>query len=135
MRELRPLRLPQLVEARKKEDDIVMDSPVSASSGLGIYLTQTVSSDLPSPLTPTSSTRGHSRFPSSTSSLPSSPVVRESMDGFAPCKTPLTDVKEEPQERDDDYDMVDSFRGFSDDRSEWPAWNGSQQTQHKHLFS
>lgn len=30
------------------------------------------------------------------------------MDGFGSAKRPLTEVEEEPPERDDDYDMVDS---------------------------
>ncbi|KAL8786090.1 MAG: hypothetical protein Q9195_008366 [Heterodermia aff. obscurata] len=98
MRDLRPLRLPQMVEARKK-DEAVMSSPISVVSQSSHV------SDLPSPTTPTFSIRGHGRFPSSSSSLASSPVVRESMDGFGSAKRPLTEVKEE--ERDDDLEMVD----------------------------
>lgn len=98
MRELRPLRLPQLLEARRKEDANM--SPESQCSQA------TTSSSLPSPVTPTFSLRGHGRFPSSTSSPASSPVMRESMDGFSSGKRPLTEVKEEPLEREDDYDMV-----------------------------
>lgn len=30
------------------------------------------------------------------------------MDGFGSAKRPLTEVKEEPPEKDDDYEMVDS---------------------------
>lgn len=100
MRELRPLRLPQLLEARKKED--INMSPESQQSQT------TASSDFPSPNTPTFSLRGHARFPSSTSSLASSPVMRDSMDGFGSSKRPLTEVREDPQERDDDYEMVES---------------------------
>ena len=101
MRELRPLRLPQMLEARKKEDANI--SPQSQHSR------STSSPDRSSPVTPTFSLRGHGRFPSSTSSLASSPAMRESMDGFCSGKRPLTEVKEEPQERDDDYEMVDSL--------------------------
>ena len=32
--------------------------------------------------------------------------MRESLDGFGASKRPLTDVKEEPQERDEDLDMI-----------------------------
>lgn len=70
-----------------------------------------VSSSLPSPVTPTFSLRGHGRFPSSTSSPASSPVLRDSMDGFGSGKRPLTEVKEEPLEREDDYEMVGGLDG------------------------
>ena len=89
-----------MVEARKK-DEAGMSSPISVVSQSSHV------SDLPSPTTPTFSLRGHGRFPSSSSSLASSPVVRESMDGFGSGKRPLTEVKEEPLERDDDFEMVD----------------------------
>lgn len=111
MRELRPFKLPQLVEARRKEnEETAMDSPESAPTGHALHLSTsstTSSTDGPSPTTPTFSLRGHSRFPSSTSSLASSPIMRESMDGFGPQKR-LTKVKEEPQEREDDFEMVHS---------------------------
>ena len=89
-----------MVEARMK-DEAGMSSPISVVSQSSHV------SDLPSPTTPTFSLRGHGRFPSSSSSLASSPVVRESMDGFGSAKRPLTEVKEEPLERDDDFEMVD----------------------------
>jgi len=70
-------------------------------------------SDVSSPLTPTFSTSGHLRYPSSASSIefpysnpvadsPSSPV-------FAPRNSnrSLPDVEEEPHERDEDFDMFD----------------------------
>ena len=110
MRELRPLRLPQLLEARGK-DDTNMSSPTSVASQ-----SPTVS-DLPSPSTPSFSLRGHARFPSSSSSLASSPVVRESIDSFGSPKRPLTEVKEEPVERDDDLEMTDSSEAdYENDR-------------------
>ena len=109
MRELRQFRLPQLVEARKKEDgETRVESPEFGASGNALHLTQSsASSDYPSPVTPTFSLRGHSRFPSSTSSLASSPVLCDSMDTFGSGKRPLTDVKEEPHERDEDFEMLD----------------------------
>ena len=79
-----------------------MPSPISVVSP------SSPTSDFPSPSTPTFSLRGHGRFPSSSSSLASSPVIRESMDGFGSGKRPLTEVKEEPPEKDDDYEMVDN---------------------------
>ena len=110
MRELRPLRLPQLVEDRRiREKEDAMDSPDSMSIGHNLHLSQSsTSSDATSPVTPTFSLRGHSRFSSSSSSLASSPTMRESLDGFGTPKRPLTDVKEEPQEREEDYEMLES---------------------------
>ena len=83
-------------------DDANMSSPMSAASQ------SSTMSDLPSPSTPNFSSRGHARFPSSNSSLASSPVVRESIDSFGSPKRPLTEVKEEPVERDDDLEMLES---------------------------
>lgn len=79
--------------------------------GLQLSTSSISSADMPSPTTPTFSLRGHARFPSSTSSLASSPIMRESTDGFGSQKRPLTDVKEEPHEREEDYEMVDGDEG------------------------
>ena len=100
-----------MVEARRKEEEeSMMESPKSASSGHALHHSQSsMFSDLPSPLTPTFSLRGHTRYPSSNSSLASSPVLHESVEGFGTSKRPLTDVKEEPLEREDDFEMVNSF--------------------------
>lgn len=89
----------------------MVESPKSASSGHTLYHSHSssVSSDMPSPVTPTFSLRGHTRYPSSTSSLASSPVLHDSMDGFGTPKRPLTDVKEEPHEREEGLEMVNSF--------------------------
>jgi len=113
MRELRQLKLPQLVEARRKEDlETRGDSPEFGGSVNALHLTQSsASSDYPSPVTPTFSLRGHSRFPSSTSSLASSPILCDSMDTFGSGKRPLTDVKEEPQERDEDFELLNHADG------------------------
>ncbi|KAL8996406.1 MAG: hypothetical protein Q9169_004054 [Polycauliona sp. 2 TL-2023] len=111
MRELRKLQLPQLVEARKRDERTVnVDTSASTAIGHPMQLSQSsISSDYPSPTTPTFSTRGHSRFPSSTSSLASSPALRDSMDAFGVGKRPLTEVREEPHEPDEDYDLINSF--------------------------
>lgn len=96
---------------------VVVDSPVLSTTGYPLQLSQSsTSSEIPSPITPTFSTRGHSRFPSSNSSLASSPPMRDSMDGFGVGKRPLTEVREEPLERDDDYEMVNGFPNDSQDR-------------------
>lgn len=97
-----------------------------ASSDLGpsdapLQLTtssSTSSAEIPSPTTPTFSLRGHSRFPSSSSSLASSPIVRESMDGFGPQKRPLTEVKEEPHERESDYEIINAQEEIGDGHGE-----------------
>lgn len=106
-RELRPFLLPQEVEARKaREGDTMMQSPIS-TTGHAQHLSGSSSiSDLTSP---TFSLRGHSRLPSSTSSLASSPVIRESMDGYGTVNRPLTDVKEE--DKVEDFEMVNGFGG------------------------
>lgn len=109
MRELKPLRLPQLVEAARKnqEADMITESTVSIGHAQHPSGSSTIS-DLPSP---TFSLRGHSRLLSSTSSLASSPVMRESMDGFGSSNRPLTDVKEEPLDKIEDYEVVNGFGG------------------------
>ncbi|KAL9604982.1 MAG: hypothetical protein Q9219_000170 [cf. Caloplaca sp. 3 TL-2023] len=111
MRELIQLQLPKVVEARKKrESTLMVDTMNLSTTGHAVHLSQSsTSSELPSPVTPTFSTRGHSRFPSSTSSLASSPPMRDSIDGFGVGKRPLTEVREEPLERDEDFDMLDSL--------------------------
>lgn len=118
MRELRPFKLPQLVEDRVNENKI--DTSESAPIGHGLYLStsSTPSEDLSSaPTTPTVSLRLHSRFPSSASSIASSPTMRESIDGFGSQKTPLSDVKEEPLEREESFQMVESLNIISKGRS------------------
>ncbi|MCJ1344238.1 hypothetical protein MMC31_002441 [Peltigera leucophlebia] len=110
MRELRPFKLPQLVEDRVNENKI--DTSESAPTGHGLYLStsSTPSEEVSSaPTTPTISVRVHSRFPSSSSSLASSPTMRESIDGFGSQKTPLSDVKEEPLEREEGFQMAESL--------------------------
>ncbi|KAL8688198.1 MAG: hypothetical protein Q9218_005828 [Villophora microphyllina] len=119
MRELKQLRLPQLVEARKKRESMHLESPNSSTMGYSLQFSQTsnaTSAESPSPITPTFSSRGHGRFPSSTSSLASSPPVRESLDGFAVGKRPLTEVQEEPHEPEDDFEMINGFTNSPPDR-------------------
>ena len=112
-RELKPLMLPQLLEARSKEKgDMVIDSPSSTPPGNHLSRSSTLS-EFPSPTTPTFSLRGHSRLPSSNSSAPSSPNMRESIEAFGSASRPLTDVKEEPQDKDEDYQMIN---GIEEDR-------------------
>lgn len=81
----------------------------TASMAPGYPLSQVSSMpEVPSPTTTASpSVRGHSRLPGSASSLPSSPIMRES-DGFSSTKRPLTDVKEDPLEREEDHEMTNT---------------------------
>ena len=116
-RELKKFVLPQWIEARKRaEGDMESPSPTSYPHHLSQSSTLSGST---SPTTP-SSTRGHSRLPSSTSSLASSPAMNDSIDGFGSAKRPLTDVREEPQDRDEDYEMVDAT-------VERPSYEGKQK--------
>ncbi|MCJ1289867.1 hypothetical protein MMC34_001400 [Xylographa carneopallida] len=110
MRELRPLRLPLLVEARRQRESATSDteSPDTTMSEHPMQKSTSSSSSEPqSPVSPTFSLRGHLRFSSSNSSLSSSPTMHDSLDVFAPPKRPLTEVKEEPQEREEDVVMGD----------------------------
>ena len=108
-RELKQFILPQLVEARKHQQpgDVMAESPLFTGHAQHLSGSSTIS-DIPSP---TFSLRGHSRLSSSTSSLTQSPVMRESMDGYGSVNRPLTDVKEEPLDKIEDYEMVNGFGG------------------------
>ena len=101
----------------------MVESPKSASSGH--THSSSTSSDMPSPVTPTFSLRGHTRYPSSTSSLASSPVLHDSMDGFGTPKRPLTDVKEEPHEREEGFEMVNSLSSDSGCQCEFATRAGA----------
>ncbi|KAI4199385.1 MAG: hypothetical protein LQ350_004674 [Teloschistes chrysophthalmus] len=119
MRELKQLRLPQLVEARKRRASMNLESPNSPTTAHILQSSQTsnaTSTETTSPITPAYSPRGHGRFPSSTSSLASSPPLRDSLDGFAVGKRPLTEVREEPHEREEDFEMINGFTNSPPDR-------------------
>jgi hypothetical protein len=112
---LKPLLLPQLVEERRKRESMQSENEMDISSSF-YYTYNSSSSDIPSPTTPTFSTRGHLRYASSTSSMdlsanttpatdsPSSPTF---MNTQKSAKRALPDVQEEPQERDEDFDMFE----------------------------
>ncbi|CAG8972410.1 hypothetical protein HYALB_00001098 [Hymenoscyphus albidus] len=108
---LKPLLLPRMVEERRQREGI-LDAEMDLSSTS--FCSQTSSSDVPSPVTPNFSRQGHMRYSSSTSSIestfhaaltdsPSSPTFV----GSKSSKRSLPDVQEEPQERDEDFDMFD----------------------------
>lgn len=108
---LKPLLLPQLVEERRKRESM-SDSEMDLS--ISLYTQNSSTSEIPSPITPTFSTRGHLRYPSSASSI-ESPFYNSVTDsptspsfvGPKAGKRSLPDVQEEPHEREDDYDMFE----------------------------
>ncbi|EFE43983.1 conserved hypothetical protein [Trichophyton verrucosum HKI 0517] len=105
------LRLSQLFEASNRRDGDAADIAAPSSHPSSCLARpppppespespeSMISSNPGSPVTSLFSTRTHTRFPSSVSSLASSPVT-SSPDGFGGTKTQLTEVKEEPGERE-----------------------------------
>ncbi|TGO48590.1 hypothetical protein BCON_0236g00180 [Botryotinia convoluta] len=114
---LAEFRLPGHIAERKARESLPeLDMDLSCS----IHTQNSSASELPSPVTPTFSTRGHMRHPSSASSIesqylyesPSSPTFTSHKSG----KRSLPDVQEEPPrerengfmfEDDDDDDILD----------------------------
>lgn len=107
---LKPLLLPKLVEERRRRESMLQENEMDFSPA---FRTQNSSaSDISPPATPTFSTRGHLRYSSSVSSMevslmntpvtdsPASPI-------FVGLKRSLPDVQEEPQEREEDFAMLD----------------------------
>jgi hypothetical protein len=124
MRELRPLSLPKRVAERnaasQSSEDLTVKTLCAHSSG-GSFSS---ASDVSGPPTPTFSFRGHSRFPSASSSLTStatSPVYEHSEVLSSASKLPMPKLPEEPAEneeenmtKDDTYvDHFDSCMLFS----------------------
>jgi hypothetical protein len=104
---LKPLLLPQLVEERRKKESRAEGEMDLFASYYHQNSSSSSQSEVPSPVTPTFSTRSHLRYPSSVTSVdsayhnsatdsPSSPTFTKAG------KRSLPDVQEEPQERDDD---------------------------------
>ncbi|KAH7149064.1 hypothetical protein B0J13DRAFT_620967 [Dactylonectria estremocensis] len=119
---LKPLLLPQLVDHRRKWE--VQQSAPECDLSYVYYTTNSSSSDITSPLTPTFSPKGHFRVSSSTSSLElppqlqDSPVSPTSTAHSKSAKRLLPDVQEEPfelEDEDDDEsaDMHDHFGLYS----------------------
>ena len=105
---LKPLLLPQLVQERRRLDgQAQLASPDAVDLSHVYYTTNSSSSDIASPVTPTFS-RGHRRFSSSTSSLDLPPLPQEIPASPAqygtqkPEKRQLPDVQEDPMERDEE---------------------------------
>ena len=100
MRELQPLRLPQIVEARKLQEAYADGPAMQASPMDETAQSSTLSSqsELPSPASPTS-LRSKNKF-CSTSSTNCDPL-----DVTMPAKRPLTEVKEELGSEDELEEM------------------------------
>lgn len=121
---LKPLLLPQLVEQRKRSDSAsLVSSPDPSVTGTWPYVfaaTNSSSSDITSPVTPTFSTRGHVRMSSSTSSLDLPPFTQDGYVSPSLLSSTLTkasmrqlpDVEEEPLEKEH-YQHIDD--DISDD--------------------
>ncbi|KIW05209.1 uncharacterized protein PV09_03752 [Verruconis gallopava] len=131
MRELRPLNLPKMALDRSAgaslscEDVTATKSSVCGHASAGSISS---ASDLSGPTTPTFSVRGHSRFPSSGSSMTSnstSPVYEHIDNLGSTCKLPMPQLPEEPAENEEDVcprddhpvDSFDSYRFDDVDRS------------------
>ncbi|KAF2117830.1 hypothetical protein BDV96DRAFT_611480 [Lophiotrema nucula] len=115
MRELKPLRLPALVAQRKSSKsslDMNCDptSSVYSSADSGFYS----ASECSTPPTPSFASRGHLRYPSSNSSLSSSPPTHEPLE-VPNASAKLPKLTEEPIEREDDYVTSDPYRCSCDD--------------------
>ncbi|KAI9852878.1 MAG: hypothetical protein M1838_004437 [Thelocarpon superellum] len=116
---LKPLLLPQLVEARRSEESkerFEFDCPDFYAS---FHTPKSTSSDIPSPVTPTFSLRGFGRYDSPASSVdvttfppfpkefPSPPSVIDALETYQLTLRSLPDVKEEPLEREEDAHVYD----------------------------
>lgn len=110
MHDLKPLILPKLVAARKSSKGSLnmSDEPTSSvysNADSGFYS----ASECSTPPTPSMYMRGHFRFPSSVSSLSSSPPTHETIE--APNSSgKLPKLTEEPIEREYEYGSEDPYR-------------------------
>ncbi|KAL5120562.1 hypothetical protein ACEQ8H_001581 [Pleosporales sp. CAS-2024a] len=115
MHELKPLLLPRLVAAPKSSQSSLAMSADPTSSIYSIADSGFYSaSECSTPPTPSRQSRGHLRFPSSTSSLSSSPPTHD------PVEPPnssgkLPKLTEEPIEREFDYATDAPYRCSCDD--------------------
>ncbi|UNI15979.1 hypothetical protein JDV02_002460 [Purpureocillium takamizusanense] len=126
---LKPLLLPQLVQERLNNHNhhgdatyLPYNGPDASDLSQVYYTTNSSSSDVASPLTPTFSPRGHQRFSSSTSSLELPPMPQDTTPSSpSPYTTkptekrPLPDVQEDPMERFEETlaSSVDHFGLYS----------------------
>src|SRR5215471_10253709 len=102
------LRLSQLFEANRRESaDTTMESPYISYPSSPAQ--QSPYSSMPASPVVSLFSRTHTRFPSSVSSVASSPGMGGSTEGFGTMKTHLTEVKEEPLERETSLEDEDGF--------------------------
>lgn len=147
---LKPLLLPQLVEERKQQQEFIYPAQIQPTPQLqqqqqqqtpaqldvlppwpyALATTNSSSSDVTSPLTPTFSNRGHARYSSSSSSLelpplpalqdvsnsPPTPmaasIATSSASKGSTLRGQLPDVEEEPTERES-FDSAQDFSLYS----------------------
>ncbi|KAH9881219.1 hypothetical protein J1614_001714 [Plenodomus biglobosus] len=110
MHDLKPLILPKLIAARKssKSSLTMADEPTSSiysNADSGFYS----ASECSTPPTPSMFSRGHLRFPSSVSSLSSSPPTYDPIE-HPNASGKLPKLTEEPIEREYDYGSEDPYR-------------------------
>ncbi|EAT87753.1 hypothetical protein HBI56_119330 [Parastagonospora nodorum] len=111
MHELKPLMLPKLVAARKSSQTSLNmsaepTSSIYSNTDSGFWST---SSECSTPPTPSKRSRGHFRFPSSTSTLSSSPPTHEAIEP-PNSSGKLPKLTEEPVEREFDYGSEEPYR-------------------------
>lgn len=122
MHDHKPLTLPQLAAARKSsKSSLNMSEDPTASiysnADSGFYS----ASECSTPPTPSQYTRGHFRFPSSASSLSSSPPTYDPVD-HPNSSGKLPKLTEEPFEREYDYGNEDAYRCSCEFHLQsWPA--------------
>lgn len=113
------LRLSRLTDSKKCDSGVDMNMEQSQLPGPSTANTSTspqsphsfASSTPASPVPSIFSTKTHTRFPSSVSSLASSPVTGNSTEGLGSAKVPLTEVKEDPLEREAGRTFSDGYFG------------------------
>ncbi|KAF2840848.1 hypothetical protein M501DRAFT_1010040 [Patellaria atrata CBS 101060] len=105
---LRPLQLPRLVAAKYSSNTPVDDLVSSQLTTLthSSDSSPSVASECSTPLTPTFSTRSHMRYPSSTSSLSSSPPIYDHVEHNGSTNK-LPGVMEDPMEVDDEFVVLE----------------------------
>jgi hypothetical protein len=92
---MKPFILPQLVAARKSSRSSFETYDLSSS-------VHSLASECSTPPTPCFPSRGHFRYPSSTSSLSSSPPAHDSLE-IPNASAKLPKLTEEPVEREEEY--------------------------------
>lgn len=104
---LRPLNLPKLVANRNATSDEDLSAKATLC-GPATGSSFSSASDASTPTTPTFSLRGHSRYPSGSSSLTSSstsPIFEHAEVLGSVNKLPMPKLPEEPSESDEEYGL------------------------------